>query len=166
MMSARQALRFIEQHGVVLIAARDCVPCLVEVIVGEPIRGSWWAHAQSHGIFAVVQKVVANAELLPCRLIDGKLTLVHRRLWPALVKLAYRFTPEQLAQVRQVHTPSGRHINRVVSFPDWVPQDVLSEARQLDDALAGQLLAPVLPFSRGSRPARAAPGRHRSRRRR
>src|SRR5215471_19076450 len=107
MMSAADALAFIEAHGVVLVAGKGPVPRLVEVIVGEPIKGSWWAYPASHRIFA---------ELLVCRLIEGKVTLVHRRLWPALARLERRFTRQQLAQIHQEHTASGKHVNRVVEF--------------------------------------------------
>jgi hypothetical protein len=51
-----------------------------------------------------------------CRLIGGKITLVHRRLWPSLVRLAERFPREELAQVRDEHTPSGRHVSALVPF--------------------------------------------------
>jgi len=83
MMNAAQALAFVERHGVVLVAAKGPVPRLVEAILGEPIRGSWWAHPASHQIFAVLSKLEESGDLLVCRLIDKKITLVHRRLWPA-----------------------------------------------------------------------------------
>jgi hypothetical protein len=60
MMSAADALAFIEEHGVVLVAGRGPVPRLVEVILGEPIKGSWWAHLASHRIFAVLQAVSSS----------------------------------------------------------------------------------------------------------
>src|ERR1700745_631052 len=104
MMSAADALAFIEKRGIVLVAAKGPVPRLVEVILGEPIKGSWWAHPASHGIFAVLQAVEQSGELLVCRLIEGKVTLVHRRLWPALARLERRFSRQQLAQIQQEHT--------------------------------------------------------------
>src|SRR5262245_11165237 len=53
MMSAADARAFIEAQGAALVAGKGPVPRLVEVILGEPIKGSWWAHPASHGIFAV-----------------------------------------------------------------------------------------------------------------
>ena len=49
-------------------------------------------------------------------------------LWPAIVKLSRHFRPEQLAQVRQEHTASGRHVNHLTAYPAWVPAEVLEEA--------------------------------------
>jgi hypothetical protein len=144
MMSAADALAFIEEHGVVLVAARGPVPRLVEVIVGEPIKGSWWAHPAGRRIFAVLQAIEESGDLLVCRLLEGKVTLVHRRLWPALARLQQRFTRQQLAQIQQEHTPSGKHVNRVVPFPAWVPESVLAASRRMSDAEAEQILAAVL----------------------
>lgn len=141
-----EALAFVRQHGVVLASARGSAPRLTEAIIGEPINGSWWAHAQSHYIFSVLEAVTASKRILVCRLIDGKITLVHRRLWPALVRLAPRFASAQLAQVCQEHTASGRHVNRFVAFPDWVPPDVVALAPTVDEqeamAAFGKWIAP------------------------
>lgn len=149
-MSAAQALDFVREHGVVLASAKGPVPRLTEAIIGEPIRGSWWAHAQGREIFAVLRAVSESEQVLVCRLVDGKITLVHRRLWPALVHLAARFASEQLARVREQHTSSGRHVNHEIAFPQWVPADVARQAKKIreDEALAAfspwlQMLKPT-----------------------
>jgi len=131
--TAEQALAFVREQGVVLVSAKGAAPRLTEAILGEPIQGSWWAHAQSHHLFALLEAVTASEEILVCRLLDGKVTLVHRRLWPSLVRLAGRFAPGQLAQVREEHTPSGRHARHEVAFPQWVPPDVMAQARTLSE---------------------------------
>jgi len=151
MMSAADTLAFIEAHGVVLVAARGPVPRLVEVILGEPIKGSWWAHPASRRIFAVLQAVEESGDLLVCRLVGRKVTLVHRRLWPALVRLEGRFTRQQLAQIHEEHTVSGKHVNRLVEFPAWVPERVLAASRRMSDEEAERILAPVLACA-GPRP--------------
>jgi len=135
---ADEALAFVRERGVVLLAAKGPAPRLTEAIIGEPIKGSWWAHPRSHFIFSVLSAIAASDDVLACRLIDGKITLVHRRLWPALVRLAERFPPQRLAQVREEHTPSGRHVRRDVPFPQWVPDDVTRAARAMRelDAIA------------------------------
>ncbi len=72
------------------------------------------------------------------RLVNGKVTLVHRRLWPALVRVADRFTPRQLAVLHEEHTASGAHRVDEQPFPDWVPADVIDAAARLshDEAFA------------------------------
>ena len=135
-MTSRQALAFISKHGVVLEAAQGPVPSLAEVIAGEPVRGSWWSHPKSHEIFAVTRAIRDSDDVLVCRLIKGKVTFVHRRLWAALVRTADRFPSNQLSQVREVHTSSGRHVTKEVPFPDWVPSSVLAAARGLSEETA------------------------------
>jgi hypothetical protein len=165
MMSADDALAFIAEHGAVLVAGKGPAPRLVEAILGEPIEGSWWAHARSRGIFAVLQALESHDLLLCCRLIDRKVTFVHRRLWPALVKLEARFTRQQLAQIHQEHTPSGKHVTRNVDFPAWVPKIVRAEARDLSQHEAERLLAPVLMAAAAAKTMRPrAPARRRTKR--
>src|SRR6202163_2730563 len=103
-MTERQALAFIRKHGVVLEAAQGPGPSLAEEIAGGPVRGSWWSHPKSHEIFALTRAVRGNDHVLVCRLIKGMVTLIHRRLWPALVRSALRVPSDRLARVREVHT--------------------------------------------------------------
>jgi hypothetical protein len=140
-----QALEFIREHGVVLVSAKGSAPRLTDAIVGAPIKGSWWAHPQGRVIFAILGAVADSDQVLTCRLVDGKVTLVHRRLWPALVRLGERFSPAQVAQVHQEHTPSGRHVNTEVAFPDWVPADVLALAGASDEQEALAVFGRWLP---------------------
>ena len=150
--TASDALAFVRRHGVVLASAKGTAPCLTDAIVGEVIKGSWWAHPKSHHIYATLGAVADSDEVLVCRLIGGKVTLVHRRYWPFLVRLAKRFAPEQLAQVREEHTPSGRHSKRVVPFPQWVPADVAAQADGIDEqqalAIFGAWVAPATTKTR------------------
>ena len=135
-MTRRQALAFIRRHGVVLEAAHGPVPSLAEAIAGEPVRGSWWSHPKSQEIFAVTRAIRNSDDVLVCRLIKGKVTFVHRRLWPALVRAASHLPPGRLSQVREVHTRSGRHVIREVPFPKWVPSSVRAAARSLSEESA------------------------------
>jgi len=135
-MTLRQALAFIRKHGVVLEAAQGPVPSVAEAIAGEPVRGSWWSHPKSHEIFAVTRAIRDSDDVLVCRLINGKITFVHRRLWPALVRAAGRLPSDHLSQVSEVHTTSGRHVTKEVPFPDWVPSSVRAAARNLSEESA------------------------------
>jgi len=139
-----QGLAFVKRHGVVLQAARGVVPSLAEAIAGAPIRGSWWAHPSGHDIFRVADAVSDSDDVLVCKLIDGKVTYVHRRLWPALVKLAARFDRPGLAKIWNEHTQTGAHRARAIAFPKWVPDDVKREAAALSLAAAEAMLPQAL----------------------
>jgi hypothetical protein len=131
-MNAQQALAFVELHGVVLASARGKAPTLTEAIAGAPIKGSWWGHPQGRHIFAVLSAVQEHDDILVCRLLAGKLTLVHRRLWPAVAALAGALPPAATARVRQVHTAAGKHVNQEIPFPEWLPPDAAKAAAGLD----------------------------------
>ena len=141
-MTTKEAMTFIEKHGVVLVSATGPVPRLTEAIAGEPIKGSWWSHPKNHQIYAVLEAVTDSADILVCRLVGGKVTLVHRRLWPALVRVAKRFPANRIAQVRQEHTSSGNHINLEVPFPKWVPKTITAQAGKMDEQEAIDALGP------------------------
>lgn len=135
-MTAKAALAFVRRHGVVLESARGPVPNLAEAVAGEAIRGSWWGHPKGHQIFGLTRAVRNSRDVLVCRLVGGKITYVHRRLWPALVRLAGTFPPDDLAAVQEIHTLRGRHELQVVPFSRWVSSAVKRHARWLTEANA------------------------------
>jgi hypothetical protein len=132
------AVAFVERHGVVLASARGPVPSLAEAVAGEPIRGGWWAHPAGKAIFAALGQLDDRDDIKCFKLVDGKVTFVHRRLWPALVRLAAQLGKPRLAEVRQEHTATGAHRNVITPYPRWVPADVrvAAKALTLDDARA------------------------------
>jgi len=142
-MTSRQAVAFVRRNVVVLAASRGPVPSVAEAVAGGPIRGSWWGHRRGQAIFAALSAITDSPDVLTCRLIRGRLTFVHRRAWPALVRLAERFPRERLAWVRQEHTPAGHHVNRIEPFPEWVPRAVLAEAERWTDEQAQAMLRAI-----------------------
>ena len=140
-----RALAFVETHGVVLASARGAAPRLIDAIAGETIVGNWWSHPKANAIYAVLERASTSPDVLSCRLVDGKVTLVHRRLWPALVRIADRFAPQRIAQVRNEHTAAGHHVAQHVPFPEWVPADVSREAARIDADAALAAIGAWLP---------------------
>ena len=152
----KEPLVFIAEHGLVMQSAQHArVPSFVELIAGEKIRGSWWGHKKGREIFRALSAVYESPDVVAMKLVDDKLTLVHRRLWPALATLAYegRLDKQLLAKVTQEHTDAGRHEKHEEPFPDWLPRGL--KLPSLDEALS-QLgeLTDALPL----RPGGGAPG--------
>jgi hypothetical protein len=134
------ALAFLAQHGVVLASARGPVPSVAEAVAGEPIRGSWWGHPKGQEIFRALSALGDSPDVLCFRLVEGKITFVHRRLWPALVRLASALGPKSLAVVRQEHTASGAHRNVITPYPKWVSAPVKAAAARLSEEEAREQL--------------------------
>lgn len=160
-MNARQVLAFARKHGVVLMSGRGPVPSLAQAVAGGPIRGSWWSHPKAQEIFVACNLLSNHADVLTCRLVDGKVTFVHRRLWPAIVRLARRLPRERLAAIREEHLPSGRHRVTEVAFPAWLPGEVGEAAREMTMAEAaseiGEGLAAHLGGAKRARSASSRP---------
>jgi hypothetical protein len=137
-MDGPQALEFVARHGVVLVAAKGPVPRLTEAIAGVPIKGSWWGHPMGHEIYRILNVVTESPEVLVCRVVGSKVTLVHRRLWPALIRCGDHFPIDTLARVEQVHTDKGHHVNVETPFPEWASRAERAAAARLteSDALA------------------------------
>jgi len=124
-------LRFVRARGVVLESARGPVPNLVELIVGAPVKGSWWGHADGKQIFHLLNGVRDSGEVMVCRLIADKVTYVHRGAWPALVRLAPQIPKGRIAAIEEIHTASGKHRVVKTPFPKWVPAPVMRAGKKL-----------------------------------
>lgn len=141
------------EQGMLLESARGPIPNVAELVAGEPIRGSWWSHPSNHAIFEVLNALADSPDVVRTRLVNGKVTLIHRRLWPALVRLADRLPVERLAAIHEEHTASGAHGKREQPFPEWVPLDVMHAAEHLsEDEALSQLPASVAALGTGSEP--------------
>ncbi len=143
-MRTREALAWVKKHRITVESAHAAVPSLAEFVVGKPLRGSWWAHPKGREIFNLSRAIRSSPDVLVCRLVDGKITYVHRCLWPALVSLAGRFSKERLAALRELHTTMGEHKLLAIPFPNWVPNEVLRAAQRLMEKEAASQLAIIL----------------------
>jgi hypothetical protein len=140
---------WVRAHGMVFESARGPLESLAEHVAGESIRGSWWSHPSSHEIFAAIQAVRESPAVVATRLVNGKVTLIHRRLWPALIRIADHLPMERLAALHQEHTPSGAHRTTEVPFPDWVPDEDRTAAKRLTVEAAFEYLPQFLRRGQG-----------------
>jgi len=117
----------------VLESARGPVPNLGEVIAGEPIKGSWWGHAKGQEIFAATRAVRDSPDVLVCRLLNGKVTYIHGRLWPSIVRLADKLYKDSLAAIHEEHTASGAHRMAQTPLYEWMPREIKERAARLSE---------------------------------
>ncbi len=89
------ALEAIQHHGVLLL--QDALrPSLATMIAGAPVRGTWWSHPAASAIFETASALDEAGDVTTAKLIDHKVTFVHRRLWPALISVGLSRGPWQL----------------------------------------------------------------------
>ena len=152
LMTPLQAGRFVAKHGVVLESANGPVPSLLEAALGRRPRGSWWADPEGKAFFWLTRAMRARSDILVCRLVSGKITYVHRRVWPALTRLRRRFKASALAAVHETHTMGGAHRTTQTPIERRLPQAVFAAGARLTPAEASRALGPV--FEAGTtRPA-------------
>ena len=68
-----------------LLQADATLPSVASLVANEPVHGSWWAHPKSNLVYWVLQELEDSPDVLCVKLVKGKLTLLHRALWPELV---------------------------------------------------------------------------------
>jgi hypothetical protein len=114
------------------------VPNVAEFIAGEPIRGSWWGHPAGKEIYAILTIVDDAPDIVSTRLINGRVTLLHSRIWPSVVRVSDLLDASRLASIHSEHTSTGAHRSFEVDFPSWVPPETFRAAASLglDEAFA------------------------------
>src|SRR5215472_10148568 len=91
----RQAVDALDRTGLLFLHdARK--PSLTTLVAGAPIKGSWWGHPAGKRIFQVASALEDGGQVLFVPLLSAKVTLVHRRLWPALVSVGESRAPWQM----------------------------------------------------------------------
>ena len=151
-MTPVQALKFIRKHGVVMERARGPVPSLAEEIAGGRIAGSWWAHEKAQEIFSILQAVQSSNEVMACRLIQGKIALVHRTRRASIVRLASKLPAHKTAIIVQRHLASGHHEVEEIPLRRWRTDEDRRRARGMTIQQAEESLGSWIhnEYARGS----------------
>src|SRR5438132_11281565 len=83
----QETFKLLKQFGLLMLSDAQ-LPSITTLVAGKPIRGSWWGHPKAHDIFRVVSRIAEHPDVAVTKLIAGKITFVHRKLWPALLAVA------------------------------------------------------------------------------
>jgi hypothetical protein len=113
----------IAEHGLLLLQDKQLANA-VTAITGERVRGSWWSHPRAHDIFRAIEALPED-EVVTTKLVGGKVTFVHRKLWPDLLAVA---TGER---EYEVHTESGKHEKRHEPWPTWAKRMKVGATRDV-----------------------------------
>lgn len=80
-------VRQLENAGLILEQDKKIIS-VAGMVTGEPLRGSWWSHPKAREIFRLLADLRDHPDVLFVKLVGGKVTLLHRRLWPAFLAVA------------------------------------------------------------------------------
>jgi hypothetical protein len=74
----------LDQHGLLLLQDPSALS-LATLVAGDVVKGSWWGHPKAQEIFRAADALTEGGHTKTAKLVDGKVTFVHERLWPALI---------------------------------------------------------------------------------
>lgn len=92
--AAERVLQALAERGLLLKQDKS-LPNVVSMLTGESLRTSWWSHPKGRLIWAVLERLAEHPDVLFTKLLSRKDTLVHRRLWPSVLAVAYSREPWQ-----------------------------------------------------------------------
>ncbi len=140
------ALRLVRERGLLTLTAAGAGPSLAEAIASEPVRETCSGHPTGERIFEIATALEASPEVLALKLVGGKMTFLHRVLWPALVRIAR--DPGRVAEVLGRLSPGAARLHAEVERlgevrldelarePAWPPErDLARAAKELEAAL-------------------------------
>jgi len=84
--TAQDALKLLRRERVLTLTPAGRPRSLVGEIAGE-VRGSWWGHPDGKLIYSIATHLEDSPEVLGAKLVNGKVSFVHRGLWPQLVRV-------------------------------------------------------------------------------
>lgn len=79
-----------------LLESDPKLPSVCTLITGTPLRGSWWSHPLAQTIFQVNERLEDHKDVLITKLVSGKVTFIHRKLWPETIAIGESQEPWQL----------------------------------------------------------------------
>ena len=136
-----EVLAEVRRRGLILAHDR-AFPSLTRLTIGEPIRGSWWAHPLSNDVYMVSQRLQHCGEVVMVKLVSGKETYLHRQWWPNLVAIGISREPWQLEGLPGSASALLAEVDRLES----IRMDLFSSSRPRNEiredarSLVGRLL--------------------------
>lgn len=91
----KTALQTLKRVGF-LMETDACLPSVSGLIAGEVVSGSWWSHEAAQRIFSTLGQLEDHRDVIFTKLISGKVTLVHRKLWSEIFAIGTSYAPWQL----------------------------------------------------------------------
>ncbi len=86
------------------------LPSVVKLVGGPKVKGSWWGHPKGHEIFQKLGWLESRPDVLATRLVSGKVTYLHERLWAEFLSVA---TSREDWQTRGLSSGEGRLLRMV-----------------------------------------------------
>src|SRR5262245_29684785 len=97
---SQRAFSELRRLGLLLQTDKN-LPNLCELVAGEKVSGSWWAHPRGREIFRVGAELADHRDVLLVKPISSKITYLHRKLWPFVIALGQARESWQMDELSQ-----------------------------------------------------------------
>lgn len=111
----------LKQNGF-LLESDAKLPSVCTLITGEALHGSWWSHPLAQVIFRVNEQLEDHKDVLITKMISGKVTFVHRKLWSELLAVARAREPWQTKRL----SGSARSLLKMIDKQGLLTTDRIS----------------------------------------
>jgi len=129
-----------KRHGLLLLSDPE-LPSLVTLIAGESVKGSWWGHPKGNLIYNLSQQLEDDPEILVVKLVNKKITYVHKRHWNALFSIVLEKQDWQMKGLLTEHKSLLRIIQKKgflradEAFLKKTPTEIGKYASKLEEKL-------------------------------
>jgi hypothetical protein len=125
---------WIRRERLVMLSPTENLPSVAKFIGGKNVTAKWWSHPKGNEIHNASQVLFSDPDILALKLVEGKVTFVHRTLWPILLSLA--LNPERkLSQTSSLDDSAEKLLTLVNSSPtlrlDFLAPDWKGGAKRL-----------------------------------
>jgi hypothetical protein len=110
-----------------LLESDPRLPSVCGLIIGEPPSGSWWSHPLAHTIFHVNGQLEDHPDVLITKLISGKVTFVHRKLWSEIFAIGKTREAWQMSGL----STAARSLLEMIDEQECLRTDTLSWSRSM-----------------------------------
>jgi hypothetical protein len=119
----------LKDEGMLMLSDPE-LPNVVSLVAGAEVKGSWWSHEKGHQIFRQFKELEYHPDVLATRLVSGKVTFLHRKLWSNFLAVATSRDDWQLSGL----SPAARRLLLEVDRKGEVRTDKTGKASAYGEA--------------------------------
>lgn len=134
-MTSRRLIDELSCNGILLLSDPH-LPSAVKIVGGPRAKGSWWSAKKARVIFKELESLSSEPDVLTTRLVSGKVTFLHRRLWGHFLAVCTSRAPWQMSGL----TAGARKLLRKIDDEGEVRADGLGPRGRTASRLLEQRL--------------------------
>ncbi|TCA01027.1 hypothetical protein [Rhizobium leguminosarum] len=79
---------YLIQNGIIPLSPTKGLVSIVDLILGPGVPGNWWGHQNANLAYNAYSELANDPDIIVMKLVDYKVTLVHRTLWDCIFRVA------------------------------------------------------------------------------